>query len=1073
MTSLLIGDVLANVGAVPRGLPAPSAASYGRGDADCDLNHTASDLVATVADLGGEDRCANGDCDRDGDRDAADIDCALGCLFGVCPIPPGAPVVEAVVADTADAIVPFSTIRLLGSGFGDDDTVQTVTIGGLPAEVVETTSPTEIFVVVPDVAPGATEVVVTTGEIAGAAAPMTVAAAPVTGDPFRFLTLLDGLNDIAAEVQARGIEGLTEADGTILRNELGVFRETLFLAYDDALAAADSPAELQARLALAAESSGLIDRLADLLQEIRAPDAAVASGPAAAAVPRETIKVVARSVTSGARTVVAAAPGAGARAATVGLGSVVSGLATLLGVAAAAQAGIDALADTPLIASVENGGEVVPGESFDIVGRGFGAVPPLPVLRVDLAGHSLRIVSEDSGESAGRQFLRFRLPVAAGVCGRGQLRLERELFAKTSAAHPLRIKPRIVEVNPDIVELTEDFTVNTRGVVGCRSRIGFSRQPPGAPVAGEWFVGAVKNHTEVVARAHSGLVPDRYDVFASIVGIISGDRDDASIRLLTDLDGLFIVCPTPDGGGRLRVGQTTRCTAGPFGGQLPSASTTDVSWALDGATDAVAIVSTEGDQMTLRGERGGVVTVEATLRSDTGQLIATTAQAAVLEVADDAPEIAVRSPDRQAPQTVPPATVLQIIATATDDAGLDRLVLQATGDAVVAADRMQEVPCIALLDECETTFAVELREDGFSSDEVRVTVTAVDTGGNESVSDELVFKVAVGAISGRVVDAADGSPIEDAIIRVLSGERFFLLDARTDADGNFTVREPAGASTVNVGKQGFRPSEVDIDGDDRQRSAVSGKPIDIAIELVPLGTDENGAILGTVRHGALFGDPIAAATVTITDVAGRIAGFGVTGDDGAFRVDGLLAADYVVRTAARGFADYSTRRRASRFPSELVPQMRLANPACRSDESTFELISGHGIVDGGRAPFISFGEARLDDPLAAGGSAATASFFCLGGSASAPVISWHQPTVGGRDRLSVVSEGETLYAIHASDGAAELLGPITYGSYAGVVGEPPMPPGTLLRGVEYELILTQPSGPSPSLNSLRLVFRIR
>jgi len=734
-------------------------AFYVRGDADCSLNRSVGDLLATIADLGATDRCGNGDCDRDGDRDGADVDCVLGCLFGACPIPPGAPVIESVEPDTADAVVPFSTIRLFGSGFGDEESIKSVTIGGIPAEVVEYLPPDEISVVVPDIAAGATEVTVADGEIEGAPFPLTVVEAQLTGDPFLFLSLLDGLNNLAVEIEARGVEGLSEGDDAIVAAELALFRTALFDAYGDALAAADSPAELQARLALAAESSGLIDRLSELLDEVRASESvATVNGPVVAAVPRETIKAVARGVTSGARTVIAAAPAAGARAATVTLGSVVSGLATLLGAAVAAQAGIDALADTPLISEVSFGGEVVPGELFTVYGGGFGSVPPLPVLRVTMPnGLSVRLVAESSGETADRQLLRFRLPVTPGVCGKGgRMRLVRELFDKSSGDHPLLVKPRIVEVNPDIVELRENFTLNTRGVVGCTdtTRIWIDREPPGSDVQGRWPVGSVKNETEIVTRISSGIVPDLYEIYVR-VGIFRS-RDDKRIRLLTDLDGLFIVCQTPSGNNRLNVGQTTRCTANPLGGMLPRPSTVVVSWTLEGATEAVEIVSTDGAEATLRGERGGVVTVKATLRSDTGQLIAETEQASVLTVVDAAPEIEIRSPNRQAPQTVPPGTVLQIIATAEDDSALERLVLDASGDAVVAADRMQQFACINVVDECQTTFAVALREEGFASDEVSVTVTAVDSGGNETASNQLVFKVAAGEIAGRVVDAADG-----------------------------------------------------------------------------------------------------------------------------------------------------------------------------------------------------------------------------------------------------------------------------------------------------------------------------
>jgi len=57
------------------------------GDADCSLSVGANDLLLAVLGVSIEG-CDNADCDRDGDVDRDDVECAIGCLFGQCPIAP-------------------------------------------------------------------------------------------------------------------------------------------------------------------------------------------------------------------------------------------------------------------------------------------------------------------------------------------------------------------------------------------------------------------------------------------------------------------------------------------------------------------------------------------------------------------------------------------------------------------------------------------------------------------------------------------------------------------------------------------------------------------------------------------------------------------------------------------------------------------------------------------------------------------------------------------------------------------------------------------------------------------------
>ena len=129
---------------------------YSRGDANCDVTHSAADVVAEVRALGGASVCSNDDSDRDGTVTAADAVCAAGCLFGPCPIPPSAPHVTTVAPDSAPTIAPFTAIRVTGANLGSEDGLKRVTIGGREAVVADVIDANTVEVVVPgDVPPGA------------------------------------------------------------------------------------------------------------------------------------------------------------------------------------------------------------------------------------------------------------------------------------------------------------------------------------------------------------------------------------------------------------------------------------------------------------------------------------------------------------------------------------------------------------------------------------------------------------------------------------------------------------------------------------------------------------------------------------------------------------------------------------------------------------------------------------------------------------------------------------------------------------------------------------------------------
>jgi hypothetical protein len=87
-------------------------------------------------------------------------------------------------------------------------------------------------------------------------------------------------------------------------------------------------------------------------------------------------------------------------------------------------------------------------------------------------------------------------------------------------------------------------------------------------------------------------------------------------------------------------------------------------------------------------------------------------------------------------------------------------------------------------------------------------------------------------IQGRVVDAADGRPLEGALI--LCGPTAAL----SDAHGSFRLQAPAGPAQLEISHVGYRPVFIDLDGSPVGEVGLELLPVEITPTLV---TDENPA----------------------------------------------------------------------------------------------------------------------------------------------------------------------------------------------------------------------------------------
>ncbi|WEV26696.1 MFS transporter [Streptomyces sp. 71268] len=155
-----------------------------------------------------------------------------------------------------------------------------------------------------------------------------------------------------------------------------------------------------------------------------------------------------------------------------------------------------------------------------------------------------------------------------------------------------------------------------------------------------------------------------------------------------------------------------------------------------------------------------------------------------------------------------------------------------------------------------------------------------------------VLLAGVSGLTGAVRGAADGLPVEAAMVVVADARGDVLASGATGARGEFAFTELApGTFTLAVNALGYRPAalpvEVGCQGNTR-----------VEVEL------RSGArVRGTVRAGA-DGRPLADARVTLVDAAGQVVAITGTGDDGAYAFTDLDAGDYTV--IASGYPAVST-----------------------------------------------------------------------------------------------------------------------------------------------------------------------
>lgn len=442
--------------------------AYARGDATCDVDHSAADVVATVRGLSQRSLCGNDDCDRDGRLTIADAGCATSCLFDECAVPAHAPRVESVEPESAPGVVPLSSILIHGTNFGDGSRPIRVRIGGRPAPLAEWVGPDTVRAVVPlGLSPGATIVVVGDGELNGLPSPVRIDAPNPTGGVDSLEGVLEEVDTLLAALAALDLQAAFGEQSDEVAQRIAQLRDELA---DARSALADDPAFVGAvRTAIdaAVESAGLGELLRATIADVNAVNQQ-------------------RSPRGGATLAVRGAFAAGAVT-----------IRVISGAAAAAATGTAATVSTPVIVAGVVVATVLAAAGSYLVGRAVAASTPTPLINAVAYRDANRVVRQfptvggtieldaahsDSTElhmttafgdfvipfereSANR--LIYRVPNEVGLCGKATLRLVSDIGGLVSPVWGTSLQPLVLSTDPHRAYPKQLISIDSDGTAPC------------------------------------------------------------------------------------------------------------------------------------------------------------------------------------------------------------------------------------------------------------------------------------------------------------------------------------------------------------------------------------------------------------------------------------------------------------------------------------------------------------------------------------------------------------------------------------------------------------------------------
>jgi hypothetical protein len=161
--------------------------------------------------------------------------------------------------------------------------------------------------------------------------------------------------------------------------------------------------------------------------------------------------------------------------------------------------------------------------------------------------------------------------------------------------------------------------------------------------------------------------------------------------------------------------------------------------------------------------------------------------------------------------------------------------------------------------------------------------------------------VGFGSISGKVINAANGSPISHALVVARQGDGFGFGSALTDSSGHYRIGPlPAGHYKVAAMTRGFFPSVYPEPVEVRAGENTPG----INLRLAPVPPPDLGTISGMITDDST-GKPIGCAVVAAvgfdSTFGHRIVRFAHTDSTGNYIIGGLPRIPYFVIAWARGY----------------------------------------------------------------------------------------------------------------------------------------------------------------------------
>lgn len=171
----------------------------------------------------------------------------------------------------------------------------------------------------------------------------------------------------------------------------------------------------------------------------------------------------------------------------------------------------------------------------------------------------------------------------------------------------------------------------------------------------------------------------------------------------------------------------------------------------------------------------------------------------------------------------------------------------------------------------------------------------------------------------------NGEPVAGVALTLIDQRGHQVSRTTGGPDGGYRLEVPEAGAYVLIGAaNGHRPVAVTI--------AVAARPVPVDLTL-----PSSGELSGTVRRvGA--GEPVAGATVTLTEPRGEVVGAAVTGGDGGYLCRGVPSGTHTVVVVAPGMRPHAAtlvvpESGLLRYDAELSPIVTLAG-AVRAGDRT-------------------------------------------------------------------------------------------------------------------------------------------